>query len=164
MQKVSLNEFNNVFDLVSKRWMLLTAGNMERYNMMTISWGTFGVLWFKNVATVFVRPSRYTFEFLNEQEVFSLNILPEGFKDELMMCGTNSGRDIDKMNIDTLKPYLLDDVVAFEESEIIIKCKKLYSQQFNYENIVDEDVKKLYKDENFHVMFQGEINSVYKKS
>ena len=87
----------NIFKLISDDWMLITSGNKEKANTMTASFGGFGVLFFKNVATIYVRPERYTYQFLEENNTFSLTFFNESFREKLKFCGSNSGKDIDKI-------------------------------------------------------------------
>ena len=87
---------DNVFDLIGKQWMLVTAGNKNKFNTMTASWGAMGILFNKPVAIIFIRPQRYTFEFLEEEKDFTLTVLPEQYRNALMVCGRKSGRDRNK--------------------------------------------------------------------
>ena len=86
----------NPFTTIGTEWMLLTAGNEDKHNTMTVSWGGLGVLWRKNVTYVLVRPQRYTMEFMDREEYYSLCVFDETYKPALKLCGTKSGRDIDK--------------------------------------------------------------------
>ena len=96
-KEISVNSINeNFFKLIGEKWMLITAGNEQNLNMMTASWGGVGVLWNKNVAFSFIRPNRYTFEFTEQNDYYTLSFYDDEFKSELSFCGTNSGRDVDK--------------------------------------------------------------------
>ena len=86
----------NVFQLIGSDWMLITAGTPESYNTMTASWGGMGVLWGKNVCFCFIRPTRHTYQFIEKADVFSLSFFEERYRGALEICGTKSGRDIDK--------------------------------------------------------------------
>ena len=119
---------DNPFSLIGDKWMLITAGDAERCNTMTASWGGVGVLWQVPVATCYVRPQRYTKQFLDEQEYFTLTFFGEEYRDALKLCGTKSGRDVDKVKecgftVKTAQggaPY-------FEEAELVIVCRKRYA-------------------------------------
>ena len=87
----------NVFSLFDDQWTLITAGTPEHCNTMTASWGGLGVLWHKNVATIYVRPQRYTYEFLETSEFFTLSFFDEAWRQQLSYCGTVSGREADKV-------------------------------------------------------------------
>lgn len=86
----------NPFTKLSKEWALVTAGDKEKSNTMTVSWGGTGVLWGKNVVFIFIRESRYTKDFIDNGEFFSLSFLSEKYRDALKYCGAHSGRGEDK--------------------------------------------------------------------
>lgn len=87
----------NVFSLIGDQWMLITAGTKEECNTMTASWGGLGVLWGKPVATVYIRPQRYTLEFVEREDTFTLCFFGEAYRKALALCGSKSGRDVDKV-------------------------------------------------------------------
>lgn len=87
----------NVFSMIGEQWMLVTAGTVERCNTMTASWGGLGVLWGKPVATVYIRPQRYTLEFVEREDCFTLSFFGEEYRKALALCGSKSGRDVDKV-------------------------------------------------------------------
>src|SRR5699024_11934868 len=96
--RIDPKELNkNVFSLIGDRWMLITAGTREKCNTMTASWGGLGVLWGKPVATVYIRPQRYTMEFVEGSEFFTLAFFGEAYRKALALCGSKSGREIDKV-------------------------------------------------------------------
>ena len=86
----------DVFSVFDKKWALLTAGNKDKFNTMTVSWGGLGTIWGKSVATVYVRTSRYTHEFMDDNEYFTVSFYPEEYRNVLSVMGSKSGRDIDK--------------------------------------------------------------------
>ena len=88
--------------------MLLTGGNMESFNTMTASWGQLGVLWNKNVLTCYIRPNRYTYEFVENGEFFTVSFLGEEYRKALAFCGSHSGRDCNKITETGLTPVELD--------------------------------------------------------
>ena len=81
----------NPFKKISKQWMLITAGDEKKSNTMTASWGGLGIMWGKNVATAYIRPNRYTKEFVDQTDHFTLSFLPEEERKALNYCGTVSG-------------------------------------------------------------------------
>ena len=154
----------NPFAMIGDQWMLITAGDEQRCNTMTASWGGVGVLWQAPVATCYVRPQRYTKQFLDEQEYFTLTFFPEQYRKQLQLCGTKSGRDMDKVKecgftVKTAAcgaPY-------FEEAELVIVCRKRYVQDFD-PTAIPEDVKeKQYPNKDYHTMYIGEIVEVLSK-
>ena len=110
---------DNVIKLIGREWMLITAGTKEKYNMMTASWGGLGVLWYKSVCFIFVRPSRYTYKFLEENDHFSIGFFNEKYKPILSFCGSKSGRDINKMDEVNLTAIEDMDTIYFQESRIV---------------------------------------------
>ena len=99
MKKTELKTLanENAFDLIGKEWMLVTAGNKEKFNTMTASWGGIGWLWNRPVAFVFIRPERYTHDFIERESRLTLSFYKEEFRGILHFCGTKSGRDVDKV-------------------------------------------------------------------
>lgn len=86
----------NVFSLLGDQWALVTAGDEKKCNTMTVSWGGIGILWGKPTATLYIRPQRYTKEFMDREGYVSLSFMGEGFRKELAYCGKYSGKDVDK--------------------------------------------------------------------
>jgi flavin reductase (DIM6/NTAB) family NADH-FMN oxidoreductase RutF len=150
---------NNVFDLIGKQWMLITAGNMDSFNTMTASWGGLGVLWNKNVATIYIRPQRYTLQFVEENEFFTLSFFDEAYRDVLRYCGSHSGREVDKIKETGIVPFETENgSVAFKEARMVVECKKVYADRIREKYITDNVVKSLiYQAEDYHYFFIGEI-------
>jgi flavin reductase (DIM6/NTAB) family NADH-FMN oxidoreductase RutF len=161
MKEIRPDEFNDAFSLIGKDWMLITAGDERDFNTMTASWGSFGVLWFKNIVTVYIRPSRYTYEFVEKNDYFSLSFFPEGFRETLTFCGKNSGRDINKIQNTGLIPIFFDDIVGYEQARLTIKCRKLYSDIIKPEKFIDKELLSIYKNNDYHTVIHAEIEKVY---
>lgn len=150
------------FEMIGKQWMLITSGDKEKFNTMTASWGAVGVLWNKNVVMAFVRPQRYTLEFLNKHDYFSCSFLPEKYRSALAFCGKYSGRDCDKIEKTGLTPVFDDNSVYFEQADTVLVCKKLYVQQLNKESIIEMGIDANYADNDYHYMFVAEITKALK--
>lgn len=151
-------------DLFDTRWGLLSAGDKDAYNMMTISWGTLGELWNKDVCTVFVRPQRYTYEFTEKGEYFTVSFFPSDMKKALSVCGTKSGRDTDKAKKAGLTPYFEGKYIAYEEAQIVICCKKLYAQNLEENCFFDQSIiGACYPQKDYHRMYICEIEKVLVK-
>ena len=118
----------NPFTKIGKEWMLVTAGDEEKHNTMTASWGCPRDHVGKNVVSVYLRPQRYTKEFVDNGEKFTVSFYSEEHRKALNICGSRSGRDCDKEKEAGLTPYYTDGTTAFEEAEMIFVCRKLYSQ------------------------------------
>ena len=153
----------NVFEMIGKDWMLITAQKGDKINTMTASWGGLGVIWNKNVATVYIRNSRYTKEFVDSQENFSICVMPQKFRNELSYCGKVSGRDEDKIAKCGFSVAHHKDVPYFNESRLVLICKKLYAQEMKAECFTNENknlAETFYKDNDWHVMYIAEIQDI----
>lgn len=157
-QAVSCESINeNVFNLIGKDWMLVSAGTPSEYNTMTASWGGMGVLWKRPVATIYVRPHRYTYEFMEKHDFFTLSFLDEGKRDILRFCGSNSGRDVNKAEKTGLTPVFIDNTVYFEQARLVFVLKKIYFDDINPNNFLDDTIKDNYPLKDYHRMYVGEI-------
>lgn len=155
----------NFFNTIGKEWMLITAGENEKFNTMTASWGGTGILWNKNVSFSFIRKSRYTLEFVDKSDYFTLSFFGGKMMKELTFCGRNSGRDVDKIKETGLIPIFEEKAPYFEQAELVLVCKKLYKQTMSSESFIDKTIiDKLYSDNDWHEIFVGEIVKVLKKS
>ncbi len=156
---------DNVVKLMADDWMLITAGTKEKFNTMTASWGTLGHLWNKPVAFAFIRPQRYTYEFTEASDLFTLSFFDESYKDTLAYLGSVSGRDVNKVEKSGLTPRILESgTVAFEQARLIIECRKIYAETFKPENFADTSIaSKIYPTKDFHKMYIGEIVNVWMK-
>jgi flavin reductase (DIM6/NTAB) family NADH-FMN oxidoreductase RutF len=154
----------NIFRLIGKEWMLITAGLKNNYNMMTASWGTAGVLWKKPVIFTFIRPQRHTYKFIENHPHFSVTFFSETHKDILNLCGTTSGRDLNKMNIDGLSAIETPSgSVAFKEARLVLECRKIYYDDINPELFQVFDIEKVYPAKDYHRFYIGEILRVWQK-
>ena len=153
----------NAISLFDDRWALLTSGDKDSYNTMTVSWGMMGELWNKDVCTVFVRPQRYTYEFLEKNELFTLSFYPEEYKKALSFCGTKSGRDYDKAKETGLVPLFTDGTTTFEQAKLTVVCKKIAYQDMSPDGFIDESIKDNYAQNDYHRVYVGEILKVYEK-
>ena len=153
-------------ELIGKRYALVTASSDGELNMMTASWGSMGIMWNKNIVNMVVRPSRHTYKLLCNNDYFTLNFLAEGNDEIYKFCGTKSGRDYNKATETGLIPVELDNsVFAFDKSEYVFVCKKLYAQPMSRDYFINSDYgKKTYPDDDIHTMFIAEIEKIYVKS
>lgn len=150
----------NPFKLIGKDWMLITAMKDHKVNTMTASWGGLGVMWGKNVAYVVIRESRYTKEFVDAADTFSLSFFDETYKPALKYLGAVSGRDEDKIANAKLKVQLHEttDTPFFDEANIVLVCKKMYAGALDKENFCLPQIEEQwYKDGDYHVLYIGEV-------
>ncbi len=124
-----------IFELFEKQWALVAAGNLDRFNCCTLSWGGMGTLWSRPVVTVYLHPSRYTREFLMENDTFTVSFFPESCRKALALLGSRSGRDGDKVAASGLTPEPLGESVGFREAELSFLCRKLYQHPFAKEDL-----------------------------
>ncbi len=160
-----LNE--NLFDAVGKQWMLITAQDhgSGKFNMMTASWGGFGILWGKPVCFCVIRPQRYTFEFTEACERMTLSFFGDHHRDELQICGTKSGRSCDKLALTGLTSIEEDDYVYYDEAEMVVIGKKLYCDDIKEDCFIDDSiVEKFYPQKDFHRVYVCEIEKILVKS
>ena len=155
----------NPFSKIGKDWMLLTAGNSENFNTMTASWGQLGVLWSRNVLTCYIRPNRYTYEFVEDNEYFTASFFGEQYRKALSFCGAHSGRDCDKIKETGLTPAVLGKGISFEEADMVFVCRKLYSYDMKESGFLTDDgiAAQNYGSAPYHRAYIAEIVSVYVK-
>jgi flavin reductase (DIM6/NTAB) family NADH-FMN oxidoreductase RutF len=125
---------------------------------MTASWGGMGVLWGKDVAFIFIRPTRFTFAPANANPLFTLSFFPPSYHNALQICGSTSGRDTDKAARAKLTPILFSDgSIGFQEAKETIICRKLYTHDFDPGRFLDPSIDEaLYPKKDYHRMFIGE--------
>ncbi|MDR2466957.1 MAG: flavin reductase family protein [Prevotellaceae bacterium] len=146
--------------LVSKVWMLVTAGTADSFNSMTASWGGMGFIWQCPAAFIFVRPQRYTLEFIEREQSFTLSFFDhDRYRAALNLMGGKSGRDMNKANEAGLTPLVLPSGrVAYGEAQYIIECKTMYSDRLKPENFIDDTIPaRIYPKNDFHRTFIAEI-------
>jgi flavin reductase (DIM6/NTAB) family NADH-FMN oxidoreductase RutF len=151
---------DNVFKLIGTDWMLITAGNLQSYNTMTASGGAFGVLWKYKVCFCFVRPQRYTRRFMDRLECFTLSFFDEEYREALKYCGSHSGREVDKARETGLTPVGTGNLTWFREARMVMKCRKVYIQDFQPLGFLDEGISQNYPEADYHRMYIGEITEV----
>lgn len=152
------------FKLIGDDWALVTAGDREKFNTMTISWGGVGIMWGKPVVFTFIRPQRYTFAFMENGDRYTMSFFDEKYRDALKFCGSKSGKDYDKVKETGLTPAFTENgSVYFEEAKLVLECKKMYAQSLNAESIADHESVDKWYDNDFHKMYISEITKVLVK-
>jgi flavin reductase (DIM6/NTAB) family NADH-FMN oxidoreductase RutF len=158
LKEISPDMMNqNVFDAIGKQWMLVTAGNEEKANTMTASWGGLGVMFGKNAAYIFIRPQRYTREFIDTQDTFSLSFLDKSYRSILNYLGSASGRNEDKIAKSGLTLEYSDHTPYFKEADTVLICKKLLRQPFDHADIDANVEKSVYPNKDYHILYIAEI-------
>lgn len=165
-RKVDISDIKtDPFTKIGKEWMLITGGNMDDYNTMTASWGQLGVLWNKNVITCYIRPNRYTYEYVEKGDTFTVSFYGEEYRKALSFCGSHSGRDCDKAKETGLTPAEIDGCMAFEEAELVLVCRKLYSYDLQESGFLTDDgfPAAFFGSGDYHRAYISEIVGVYVK-
>jgi flavin reductase (DIM6/NTAB) family NADH-FMN oxidoreductase RutF len=148
----------NPFRLIGDEWMLVTAGTPQSWNTMTAAWGGLGFLWQRDVAFAFIRPNRYTYQFMQQVDYFTLSFFGQGYRRELNYCGKHSGRDVDKAQETGLTPVSLEhNTVSFEQARLILICRKIYSDAIKPELFLEQSIDNLYPERQYHRMYIGEV-------
>lgn len=155
---LDLNE--NAVKLFSQNWAILTAGEPDAHNSMTISWGFLGELWGRHTAAVFVRPHRHTFQFAQRSDYFTLSFYEEHFKPQLNIFGSKSGRDTNKYEETGLQAFSHENWVYTEKAKLVLLCKKIAVQDFDPKGFLDPLIENNYPKEDYHKIYIGEIVKV----
>ncbi len=164
MKEINIREIKkSPVELISDGWGLVTAGSKDKFNTMTVSWGAIGEIWGKDAAFIFIRPQRYTYEFIENNDIFTITFFGEEFKDALRICGSKSGRDINKAEVCGLTPIFTDGGVTFEQAEYTVVCRKMASQFIDPAGFEDKSIESNYPKKDYHKIYIGEIIKVYKK-
>jgi flavin reductase (DIM6/NTAB) family NADH-FMN oxidoreductase RutF len=163
-QEVNIRQVNlSPVKLISDDWALVTVGNGEKWNTMTVSWGGVGEIWGRDAAFIFIRPQRYTYEFIEKNDLFTISFFGGEYKKELALCGSKSGRDTDKAAATGLIPVFLDDIVSFEQAQTVLVCKKVAFQDLDPSGFLDASIEESYPSKDYHRMYVGQILKTYQK-
>ncbi len=151
----------NVIELIGKEWMLVSAGDSESFNTMTASWGSIGYYSNQPIATIFIRPERYTFDFIEQSDYFTLSFLPANYRQALALLGKVSGRDCDKVAQAGLTPIFTElGNPTFKEARLVLECCKIYGQMMSEESFTDHSIyEKWYGSShgNLHKLYMATI-------
>ncbi len=151
----------NAFKTIGKDWFLITATKDGKSNTMTASWGGMGIMWNKPVAYIFIRPQRYTKEFVDSADLLTLSVLPNSFRKNLTYFGTVSGRDEDKIAKSGLELIEEDGTAYFKDAETAMICRKLYKQEMFEDCFIDSESRaKWYPEKDYHTMYVVEIEKL----
>lgn len=149
----------NLIKAIADEWMLITAGDKSGYNMMTASWGFAGEMWGSDAVVAMIRPQRYTMEFVDKTDYFTLSFYGDN-KAIHKVCGSQSGRDVDKTALTGLTPVFSDNTVYFNEARLVLVCKKQYVGRLEEDKFIEKEPLKWYADKDYHYMIIGKIEKV----
>ena len=162
MKLSGISKFNFTKE-INKGALLTVQGSNEALNTMTVSWGQAGVLWGREVCTIYVRPQRYTYEFCENGEIMTLSFFDEAFRPTLAYCGTKSGRDVDKFKECELSYTIKDSACIFDKARVTLVLRKLYAQDLKEGCFTDNAPLSNYKNGDFHRAYTCEIIDVITK-
>ena len=155
VKEIEENFIKNIAD----EWMLISAGNEDGYNMMTASWGFVGEMWGNDTVIAAVRPQRYTMEFIDKNDYFTLSCYGDK-KDIHKVCGSLSGRDVNKTEMTGLTPVFTDNTVYFDEARLVLVCKKQYVAPLTESGFLDKEILDKWYNGDLHNMIFGKIEKV----
>lgn len=150
-----------MYDLFNKKWALVASGQLNDFNVMTVSWGSLGTLWSRDIVTVYIKPCRYTHQFMEKNDYFTVSFYDEEYRRDLALLGRLSGRDGDKVAKTKLQPIACGDSVTFSQARVTILCRKIYQHDFQREGIPEEVIERYYQTEEPHTMYIGEVVGVF---
>lgn len=166
LKEIKANELSgNPFEKIGSEWMLITAKKGDKVNTMTASWGGLGIMWNKNVTYIVLRPQRYTKEFIDNADSYSLTFFDKSYQKTLGYLGKVSGRDEDKITKSGLTVDYIHDVPYFKEANEVILCRKLFETTFSEDNFIDKTLISVnYPNNDYHIMYIGEVQKVFIKA
>ena len=164
-KQITPEELNqNPFVAIGNEWMLIAAEKGGKTNAMTASWGGVGIMWGKPAAFVFIRQTRYTKEFVDAGDHFTLNFFGEEFKKELGYFGRVSGRDEDKIAKSGMNVSTVENVPVFDDAKTVLVCRKLFSEKFDESSFVDKSIlEQFYSKDSMHSLYIAEIEKILVK-
>lgn len=131
LKEISIKDATmNPFTTVYSDWLIVSAGTPKKVNMMVAAWGAFGNIWAKPSVTIYVRESRYTKEFLDNNDTFGISVLPASYRKEMNLIGTKSGRNIDKFKATGLTPLFVDGTPVLKEASLPSPPTKPWSSSY----------------------------------
>jgi flavin reductase (DIM6/NTAB) family NADH-FMN oxidoreductase RutF len=165
LQHITLEKFTSQsIDLWLNQWFLLTSGDYQKkhYNTMTVAWGSIGGMWNRPFVQAVVRPTRHTFQFMEQYDTFTLCAFPPKYRSDLQYLGTHSGRDFDKIANTKLNVIQSRKVAApsFAEAELIIECQKIYADDYQPHHFIDASIDNNYPKKDYHRFYFGEIVAI----
>lgn len=170
MQTLPLSRLaqEDIIAAIGQEWFLVTAGTPDRFNMLTASWGGIGHLWNKPVAFLFIRPERYTHEFIEANDRLTLAFLgnDKAMRQAYALCGSKSGRELDKAQAAGLTSLPTPQgCVSFAEARLTIEGRKLFRVDMEADQFIDKTIlERWYNDQpggSFHTLYVVEIEALY---
>ena len=154
-------------DLWANQWMLLTSGDFldGTYNCMTVAWGSLGNMWNRPFAQIVIRPNRFTYDFIEKYDTFTLCAFPPEYRKSLEVLGSVSGRSVNKIKEVGLTPIASSVVAApaYAEAELILECQKIYWDDIEPSHFLDPTLESHYPQKDYHRVYFGEVIAIIGK-
>ncbi len=165
MKEINIRDIKeSAVKMISDDWALLSAGNEKSFNTMTVSWGGIGELWGKDVAFIFVRPQRYTKDFIDREGMMTLSFFGGEYKKEMGFCGKNSGRNYNKFAETGLTPEFSDGTVYIKEAKHVLILKTLAVTEMTPDSFLDKEIDvSCYPNKDYHIVYIAEIVKTLEK-
>lgn len=160
LKEKCIDDIGNIFHMIGRDWMLVTAASGGRVNTMTASWGCAGILWNRPVCVCFIRPQRYTYELIEGSDVLSMSFFGGERRRELAICGAESGRNCDKFALTGLTPAYSGDTPYISEAGVVLICRKLYADDLKGECMLVPELQSHYMLRDYHRMYVCGIEKV----
>ena len=157
-----------IMEAIDEGILLTTAADGEK-DTMVIGWGHIGVIWGKPVFVAYVRESRHTKSLVDKNGEFTVNTpLAPIDKNIIAVCGTKSGRDMDKfaeLGLET-EEGLTVSVPGIRQLPLTLECKVIYKQDQDSAALHPDVMARYYKpgtrnEGDYHTMYFGEITAAY---
>lgn len=155
-------QLDQTLDRLAHGGLLLAATRGDgRSNAMIIGWGTVGVIWGLPMWVVLVRPSRYTYSFIQESGLFTVNVPTPEMKELVTVCGTRSGRDVDKLaQVETSMGHKVD-CVTLDACPVVYECKVVHHNDVLPETLLPDITSRAYAQGDFHRLYYGQIMGTF---
>lgn len=165
MKKINYNDLSKEMLEQLEKGAFITVKNNEKVNTMTIGWGSIGYIWNRPIFTVLVRYSRFTHDLLENTDEFTISVpTTNNLSKALGICGTQSGRDLDKIKAAdlTLQESITIETPIIKECDLHFECKIVHKQSME-PSLLNKKIKDdKYPDHDYHVIYYGEILETYK--
>ena len=151
-------QLDRTLEMLASGGLLLASTREDgASNVMTIGWASVGVIWGVPVMVVLVRPSRYTYRFIEASRLFTVNVPTQAMRPYVNICGTKSGRDVDKLAGVPISMGQRVDAVVLKECPLVYECKVVHTNDVIPENLVPDVERRAYAHGDYHRLFYGQI-------
>lgn len=161
MKEITVRELSlNPFVSIGEEWCLIASSDEKGFNAMTASWGGLGVLWNKNVVSVYIRPQRFTKSKVDVSDRFTVAFFDKKYKKQLGIFGSKSGKDHDKEALCDFHVVEDGEYAYHKEAKLVLECKVVYHDRIRPECMLDDTIENHYPNKDYHDVYVGEIEKV----